>query len=439
MPAWGFARAVESRCGELPEATRIFGYVPMGGEFVLTPRSVDERAVRDASAHRADLPAAYNAYRRAEPGAFDDATMVLQPPSSPRCCSREASSGHHASSSRAPRARRRSRRPTCCGGARTPGRRADHVRRLRLELGRLRRGPRVRRRRTARASAEHVRRLCRERAIRAAVHRHLGDALDASIVIGATHVDAGGDAGLLPGPRPTFFFAPDHLGAGLDADALDTFRELLAWSASWLEARTSGRARGGPRSVGRSGRGAPAAGHGAVARPLSRRSVVPALRAGAGEPPGLDQTDPQFPGAGSADARTVRRARGGNGPGGGLPTTVGVQPASHRVHALRRWTVWSLVGLVAAAGVGVAVDRAFFSGEARYSWPPEPCVVDGVDARCGTFVVPENRTKPNGHAIGLHVVVLPSFLKPARSNAVTYIEGGPGGAAQMTWRHGSSS
>ena len=28
----------------------------------------------------------------------------------------------------------------------------------------------------------------------------------------------------------------------------------------------------------------------------------------------------------------------------------------------------------------------------------------------------------NGHTIGLHVVVLPSFLKPARSNAVTYIE-----------------
>ena len=53
----------------------------------------------------------------------------------------------------------------------------------------------------------------------------------------------------------------------------------------------------------------------------------------------------------------------------------------------------------------------------------------GVDARCGTFVVPEDRTKPNGRTIGLHVVVLPAFLKPAREDAVTYLAGGPGEAA----------
>ncbi len=109
--------------------------------------------------------------------------------------------------------------------------------------------------------------------------------------------------------------------------------------------------------------------------------------------------------------------------------STGANLASHRVHWPRRWVVWFLVGLVAAAGIGVGIDRAFFSGQARYSWPPEPCVVEGIDARCGTFVVPENRTKPNGHTIGLHVVVLPSFSKPARPDAVTYIEGGPGGAA----------
>jgi len=34
-------------------------------------------------------------------------------------------------------------------------------------------------------------------------------------------------------------------------------------------------------------------------------------------------------------------------------------------------------------------------------------VVQGIDARCGTFVVPENRAKPNGRTIGLKVVVLP--------------------------------
>jgi hypothetical protein len=33
-----------------------------------------------------------------------------------------------------------------------------------------------------------------------------------------------------------------------------------------------------------------------------------------------------------------------------------------------------VVAPVAAAGILVAVDRAFFSDEAQYSWPPEPCV-----------------------------------------------------------------
>jgi pimeloyl-ACP methyl ester carboxylesterase len=88
-----------------------------------------------------------------------------------------------------------------------------------------------------------------------------------------------------------------------------------------------------------------------------------------------------------------------------------------------------LVGLVAAAGIVVGIDRAFFSNQARWSWPPEPCVVQGIDARCGTFVVPENRAKPNGRTIGLHVVVLPARLESVRKDAVTYLAGGPGRAA----------
>jgi pimeloyl-ACP methyl ester carboxylesterase len=92
--------------------------------------------------------------------------------------------------------------------------------------------------------------------------------------------------------------------------------------------------------------------------------------------------------------------------------------------------VWLLVGLVAGAGIAIGIDRAVSSsGEAQYSWPPEPCVVQGVDARCGTFDVPENRAKPNGRTIALNVVVLPAFAKRARADAVAYLAGGPGDAA----------
>ena len=94
-----------------------------------------------------------------------------------------------------------------------------------------------------------------------------------------------------------------------------------------------------------------------------------------------------------------------------LPMSTPAHPAPHRVHWPHRWVVWSLVGLVAAAGIGAGIDRAFFSGQPQYSWPPEPCMVEGLDARCGTFVVPENRAKPNGRTIGLHVVVLPAFVE----------------------------
>lgn len=99
------------------------------------------------------------------------------------------------------------------------------------------------------------------------------------------------------------------------------------------------------------------------------------------------------------------------------------------VHWPHRRVVWLLVGLVAAAAIGVGTDRAFISDHRQYSWPPEPCVVQGINARCGTFVVPENRAKPNGRTIGLHVVVLPAPVEATPRVAVAYLAGGPGGAA----------
>jgi pimeloyl-ACP methyl ester carboxylesterase len=113
--------------------------------------------------------------------------------------------------------------------------------------------------------------------------------------------------------------------------------------------------------------------------------------------------------------------------------TTGSHPVPHRFHRARWWVLWIAIGLVAApvaaVCVAVAVDRAFFSGQVQYSWPPEPCVVQGFNARCGTFVVQENRAKPNGRTIGLNVVVLPASSKPARTDAVTFLAGGPGEAA----------
>jgi pimeloyl-ACP methyl ester carboxylesterase len=107
----------------------------------------------------------------------------------------------------------------------------------------------------------------------------------------------------------------------------------------------------------------------------------------------------------------------------------GVHRVPHRVHLPHGWALWLLFGLLAAGGIAAGIDRAFLSGQTRLSWPPTPCVVQGVDARCGTFDVPENRARPNGRTIGLHVVVLPALDEASPRLAVAFLAGGPGSAA----------
>ena len=65
--------------------------------------------------------------------------------------------------------------------------------------------------------------------------------------------------------------------------------------------------------------------------------------------------------------------------------------------------------------------------------PLRACVVQGVPAKCGTLLVPENRDTGLGPRIGLRVVVVPARLKPARPDAFAYLAGGPGvGASEQT-------
>ncbi len=94
------------------------------------------------------------------------------------------------------------------------------------------------------------------------------------------------------------------------------------------------------------------------------------------------------------------------------------------------------VQLVASAQTGAASSAVGRAGALQL----KPCVVQGIEARCGTFVVRENGAKPNGRTIGLRVVVLAATSKPVAKDAVLYLAGGPGvGAAseyawlQQTW------
>lgn len=75
-----------------------------------------------------------------------------------------------------------------------------------------------------------------------AVHRHHGDALRHSAVVGATHWSGRRPGKGLPGPTPAFFFAPAQLEKrraewgqdGFDARLGDAWRSFLAFSDGWL-------------------------------------------------------------------------------------------------------------------------------------------------------------------------------------------------------------
>ena len=64
IPTWGFAEVVESRCDDVPVGERLFGFLPMSDETVITPGRIDERGLSDVAPHRTELAGAYNRYQR---------------------------------------------------------------------------------------------------------------------------------------------------------------------------------------------------------------------------------------------------------------------------------------------------------------------------------------------------------------------------------------
>jgi len=62
IPVWGFGDVIASRHPSVAEATRVFGYLPMSTHLVVQPDGVGRSAFVDAAPHRAGLPPIYNQY-----------------------------------------------------------------------------------------------------------------------------------------------------------------------------------------------------------------------------------------------------------------------------------------------------------------------------------------------------------------------------------------
>lgn len=64
VPVWGMADIVESRCNGIEAGERIYGFLPMASEVIMTPGKIKNGSFVDMAEHRQALPALYNGYNR---------------------------------------------------------------------------------------------------------------------------------------------------------------------------------------------------------------------------------------------------------------------------------------------------------------------------------------------------------------------------------------
>ncbi|MGP0102945.1 MAG: DUF2855 family protein [Solirubrobacteraceae bacterium] len=257
VPVWGFAEVAASGVPELETGTRVFGYLPPSTELLVAPAHVSAHGFTDASAHRAALPPAYNRYARTDADPLHDAEhedeqMLLRPlfltsyliddflEDGDFFGADTVVLSSASSKTASALAFQLSLREGIAVVGLTSARSAEFARELGVydlivsydELDSLPDG-----------RAVYVD-MAGDAELRGAVHGHYRDQLAHSAVVGATHHDRMGQVpDALPGPRPTFFFAPDRVtkraadwGAdGLQQRMADAWHPYVAWACGWLE------------------------------------------------------------------------------------------------------------------------------------------------------------------------------------------------------------
>ena len=256
VPMWGFAEVERSEADGVEAGTRLYGYIPPSSHLVVTPADADERGFVDGSPHRAALPSAYHRLLTTTTDPFyrddtEDVQMLLRPLffTSFLIDDQLADEGlvdrgpvviSSASSKTALAAAfmLAQREGVELIGLTSP-RSAEFVEELGIygrtvtydAVDSLERGP-----------ATYVD-ISGDGEVRGAIHSHYGDDLAYSMAVGITHWEELGGGGELPGPTPTFFFAPDRVtkraaewgAAGLETRVADTWHPFCEWTGGWLE------------------------------------------------------------------------------------------------------------------------------------------------------------------------------------------------------------
>jgi hypothetical protein len=186
IPAWGLGEVIASSHPGIAEGEILFGYFPMSTHLVIEAADVSKRGLRDGAAHRQGVAPVYNAYARvsADPafaGRQGDYQALLRPLFVLSFLVDDFLAGN-------------------VGFVKSLGCYDEVV--TYDDIGSLPTG-----------SAVAYVDMAGNSPLRETLHRHFGEQIRYSGIIGLTHRKSspGEPAQALPGAKPQFFFAPDHI------------------------------------------------------------------------------------------------------------------------------------------------------------------------------------------------------------------------------------
>jgi hypothetical protein len=257
VPVWGFAHVTASSHDAVDAGARVYGYLPPSSEVLVTPARVDARGFLDAAPHRAGLAPAYNGYLKVDADPVYDADsedeqMLFRPlfftsyliddflDDAGSFGAGMVLISSASSKTASALAFLLSRRAGVDVIGLTSSRSVEFARSLEVYDHVVAYGEED----SLPAGGAVYVDIAGDAELRNAVHRHYGDDLAHSAVVGATHHDRMGEVpGSLPGPRPTFFFAPDRLAKrteewgreGLERRIGEAWRPFLEWTRGWLQ------------------------------------------------------------------------------------------------------------------------------------------------------------------------------------------------------------
>lgn len=247
LPVWGFADVTESKAEGLNPGQRIYGYFPAADELIVQPGQITSGSFVDESAHRAELPEVYNRYRlcAGDPG-YDPDREHFQQALQPLFLTswlidlhlRETEFSGAAQASLTSASSKTALALAWCLSADKPeGLSVEAITSKRSkpfvettgfydaitlydDLKDLKTRPK-------RILID----FAGDAKVNAAIHGALGDALAANIRVGAAHWEESTPASDLPGPKPAFFFAPEHAVKRMKEWGNGEF--LRRYSAAW--------------------------------------------------------------------------------------------------------------------------------------------------------------------------------------------------------------